>query len=84
MEKHPERKMEPNEAIAMCIKNLMITNSMTVKELAKFTKLPVRTIEKIINGEYRKVGLEKVFIICRAFNISLLDFYADVIFNVLE
>ena len=73
--------MKLKEAIAQRITTLMTERNLTVEGLSEATQLPVKTLQKILDCGYQRVGQEKVFIICYAMEIELSDFYKDAIFD---
>lgn len=73
--------MEFKEAVAIRIKTLLEERQMSVEELAEKTELPVKTVRKILDCGYKKIGAEKVFIICYALNMPMSKFYDDEIFS---
>ena len=73
--------MEHKQAVAIRIKELMKEKDFTEETLANATGLPTTRIKKTINCEYQAIKLDRVFVICRAFKISLLEFFSAPIFD---
>ena len=67
--------MKLQQSIASRIQELMHERGMTKEDLAQKTQLPLQTVENILSCKYKNVGLHTIFVICRAMNIYLKDFF---------
>ena len=67
--------MKLQQSIASRIQELMHERGMTKEDLAQKTQLPLQTVENILSCKYKNVGLHTIFVICRAMDICLKDFF---------
>ncbi len=67
--------MKLGQDIAARINELMQEKGVTKEELAERTHLPLQTVEEILGCEYDAIGLHTIFVICRALDIFLKDFF---------
>ena len=70
--------MTVGQAVAIRLAALMEELGFSKEELAEKSGLSVKTIEKFLNHEYKRTRTDKIFLMCRAMDISLEDFFVDV------
>jgi DNA-binding Xre family transcriptional regulator len=67
--------MKLQQSIASRINQLMQEREMTKEDLAQKAQLPLQMVENILSCKYKNVGLHTIFVICRAMDIFLKDFF---------
>lgn len=67
--------MKLGQDIAARINALMQEKGITKEELSQKTHLPLKTVDNILNCAYKNVGLHTIFVVCRAMDIGLKDFF---------
>ena len=73
--------METRAAVAERIKELCKENNMTMYRLCALSGVPHTTLISITNGSSKNPGINTIQKICRAFNISLSEFFSTDVFN---
>lgn len=73
-----------SDAIQNRIKYYLNKNNMTVWQLYKATGIPKSTSSAIVAGTSKIPKLDTILHICEGFNITLIDFFSDPIFNDVE
>ncbi len=73
--------MELKKAVALRLKALLEEKGLSKEELALQSELPLKTVQKILDCEYQRVGQERVFVLSHAMGISLSEFYNDPLFD---
>lgn len=73
-----------SDAIQNRIKYYLNKNNMTVWQLYKATGIPKSTLSAIVSGTSKIPKLDTILHICEGFNITLIDFFSDPIFNDVE
>lgn len=76
--------MEYKQAVAIRIKELMQERGFNEETLAWATQLMPSQIKKTVNCEYQSIKLDRIFVICRAFKISLFEFFQAPVFDEVE
>ena len=67
--------MKLEQSIASRINQLMQERDLTKEDLAQKTHLPVQKVENILRCKYQNIGLHTIFVICRAMDICLQNFF---------
>jgi transcriptional regulator with XRE-family HTH domain len=73
--------MNIGQAVAKRVNDLLKEHNKTQYRLAKETLISHNTITSIVNAKNRTANLQSIFLICRAFGISIGEFFADPIFQ---
>lgn len=76
--------MNIGQAVAKRIKDLLAKHNKTQYGLAKDTLISHNTITSIVNAKNKTANLQSIFLISRAFGITVGEFFADPIFNGLD
>lgn len=73
--------MTINDAIASRIISLLRKNKMTKYRLENNANIKHSVMSNIISGKNKTITLTTLFKICNGFNISILEFLDDDLFN---
>lgn len=73
--------MNIQKAVAIRLSNLMIKHNITQYEVAKRMNTDKNTIKHILNEEYKSIKFDTVIKIAQAFNMTLIEFLDDKVFN---
>ena len=73
--------MKLQKAIALRISNLLIANNMTRYALCKKELIPEQTLKNIIDERNQDIKLTTLCKIADGFNLSLLEFFNDNLFD---
>ena len=76
--------MTVGQAVAKRVNDLLVKNDMTQYRLAKETLISHNTITSIVNAKNKSASLNTIFLICRAFNITIDEFFGDPVFKNVE
>lgn len=76
--------MKLSKAVGKRIENLLIERKMTQYQLYKNGGIPRSTISVTIDGKHQTVKLDTIYQICATLEISLKEFFDDVLFNDIE
>ncbi len=72
------------EAIAQRVSNLLEERGWKQYDLYKRGGIPRSTISNVINEKKKKLSIDTIYQICSTFNITLVQFFDDSIFNDIE
>ncbi|MBE5741215.1 MAG: helix-turn-helix transcriptional regulator [Clostridiales bacterium] len=73
--------MTIQKAVALRLSNLMIKHNITQYEVAKRMCTDKNTIKHILNEDYKSIKFDTVIKIAQAFNMTLLEFLDDKVFD---
>lgn len=73
--------MTIEQACAIRISELIEEKGLSVEELSERSKLAKYKIEKMINCQYKGVSVNYLIAICRAFKITVKDFFEKGVFQ---
>ena len=73
--------MELSNAIRMRINNLIKENNLNVSKLSTLAGISRSTLSKFLSGQRKYIRIDIIEYICEAFNIKLVDFFNDELFN---
>ena len=73
--------MTIQKAVALRLSNLMIKENITQYEVAKRMCTDKNTIKHILNEDYKSIKFDTVIKIALAFNMTLLEFLDDKVFD---
>lgn len=73
--------MTITEAVVFRIDQLMAENSMTKRELIERSGLPVGTVASLYKKLAKSVNLSTVFLLAKAFEITVTEFLNDEVFE---
>ena len=73
--------MNIGQAVAKRVNDLLRQKDMTQYRLAKDTLISHNTMSSIINAKNKTANLQSLFLICRAFNITIDEFFNDPVFK---
>ena len=73
--------MNIQKAVAIRLSNLMIKHNITQYEVAKRMNTDKNTIKHILNEEYKSIKFDTVIKISQAFNMTLIEFLDDKVFD---
>ncbi len=76
--------MTLSDAVRQRIKYYLEKNHMTIWKLFKASGIPRSTICSFMNGNTELIKLDTLLHICEGFNITLIDFFSDPMFNEVE
>ena len=76
--------MKLSKAVGKRIENLLSERKMTQYQLYKNGGIPRSTISVTIDGKQKTVKLDTIYQICATLEISLKEFFDDVLFNDIE
>ena len=76
--------MSLSDAIRKRIQFYLDKNHMTIWGLFKATGIPRSTICSFMNGTTELIKLDTLLHVCEGFNITLIDFFSDPMFNDVE
>lgn len=76
--------MKLSDSIRTRIKYFLKKNDMTIWELFKRSGVPCSTISCILNGKTELLKLDTLLYICNGFDITLKEFFDDVMFDEAE
>ena len=68
-------------ASAKRISQLIEKNNLTQYRLAKEILISQNAMSSIVNGKNKSINTSTVFLICKALNISVAEFYDDPVFD---
>jgi len=69
------------QAVARRISNLLVKNNMTQYRLERNSGILHQTLTPIIQGKNKTVTLSTVIMIAKGFNMTLLEFLDDPLFD---
>ncbi len=69
--------MNINDYTAKKLRELRLKNKLTQDEVSKALKYKSRSSYKSIELDQNTISVEKVYLACRLYNISLMDFFDD-------
>lgn len=73
--------MTSQKAIATRTSKLMLQQNISQYELAKCMGVDKNTVKHILKNEYKSIKLDTVFKLAQAFNMSLIAFLDDELFD---
>ncbi len=73
--------MTHTELVAKRTRLLMKERNWTMYKLANQSAVPFSTLDYVLNGRGKTVTLETVINLCRGFNIRVVDFFNDDLFE---
>lgn len=73
--------MTSQKAIATRTSKLMLQQNISQYELAKRMGVDKNTVKHILKNEYKSIKLDTVFKLAQAFNMSLIAFLDDELFD---
>ena len=73
--------MKTSEAVARRIKNLLAEKGMTQYRLCKNIAIHETTMSTILSAKNKSVNLDTIWLVCRGFGITIVDFFNDPIFD---
>ena len=73
--------MNIGQAVAKRLNDLLRQKEMTQYRLAKETLISHNTMSTIINAKNKTANLQSLFLICRALNITIDEFFNDPVFK---
>lgn len=73
--------MELSNAIRTRINNLIKENNLNVSKLSTLAGISRSTLSKFLSGQRKYIRIDIIEYICEAFNIKLVDFFNDELFN---
>lgn len=73
--------MNIGQAVAKRVNDLIKKNNVTQYRLAKDMAITHNTMSNIVNAKTKSVNLATIFLLCRAFNITIDEFFNDPIFK---
>ena len=73
--------MKVQKAVAIRLSNLMLKHNITQYEVAKRMNTDKNTVKHILNEDYKSIKFDTVIKIAQAFNMTLLEFLDDKVFN---
>ena len=69
--------MKLSHTVGKRIQELLFKNNMTQYRLVKLTCLNEKTISDLIHGKTNDIKLSTIFLIAKAFNMTLTEFFND-------
>ena len=76
--------MNVSEAVAKRITELCKQNSITVNKLSTMSAVTQSTVNDIVNGKAKNIGIVTIKKLCDGLQISLIDFFDTPYFAELE
>lgn len=76
--------MTLSDAVRKRIKYYLDENNMSIWALFKASGIPRSTLCAFMNGTTELIKLDTLLHVCEGFNITLLEFFSDSIFNEVE
>ena len=76
--------MTIQNAVIDRIQGLIRERDYTVNETAVYSGVPPSTLKNILYGESKNIGIITIKKICDGLDISIQDFFTDMIFHGLE
>lgn len=76
--------MTLSDAVRKRIKYYLDKKQMTIWKLFKASGIPRSTICSFMNGTTELIKLDTLLHICEGFNITLIEFFSDPMFNEVE
>jgi len=76
--------MKLSDAIRVRIKYYLKKNDMNIWELFKRSGVPCSTISTFLNGKTELLKIDTLLYICNGFDITLQEFFADIMFDEAE
>lgn len=73
--------MTVQKAVAIRLSNLMLKHNITQYEVAKRMNTDKNTVKHILNEDYKSIKFDTVIKLAQAFNMTLLEFLDDKVFN---
>lgn len=73
--------MNVKTAISIKVKQLMAEQGLDQNALSKLSKVSSRTIKGIVNNDSKKVTLATIVKLCKVLNISVSEFFDDIVNN---
>lgn len=73
--------MDLSNAVRLRINNLLKENNWNVSKLSTLAGISRSTLSKFMSGKRQYIRLDILEYICEAFNIKLVDFFNDDVFN---
>ena len=73
--------MNIGQAVAKRVQDLLKKYDKTQYRLAKDTLISHNTMTSIVNAKNKTANLNSIFLICRAFGITVDEFFNDPIFK---
>jgi len=73
--------MKVQKAVAIRLSNLMLKHNITQYEVAKRMNTDKNTVKHILNEDYKSIKFDTVIKLAQAFNMTLLEFLDDKVFN---
>lgn len=73
--------MNVKTAISIKVKQLMAEQGLDQNALSKLSKVSSRTIKGIVNNDSKKVTLATIIKLCKVLNISVSEFFDDIVNN---
>lgn len=73
--------MNVKTAISIKVKQLMAEQGLNQNALSKLSKVSSRTIKGIVNNDSKKVTLATIVKLCKVLNISVSEFFDDIVNN---
>lgn len=76
--------MTLSDAVRKRIRYYLDKNKMSIWALFKASGIPRSTLCSFMNGTTELIKLDTLLHVCEGFNITLLEFFSDPIFNDVE
>ena len=76
--------MKLSDAVRKRIRYYLDLNNMSIWGLVKATGIPRSTLCAFMNGTTELIKLDTLLHVCEGFNISLIEFFSDPIFDDVE
>lgn len=73
--------MTVQKAVALRLSNLMLKHNITQYEVAKRMNTDKNTVKHILNEDYKSIKLDTVIKIAQAFDLTLLEFFDNKVFD---
>lgn len=76
--------MQLSDATRLRIKGLLKLNNMKMYDLCKTSGIPCSTLSDFMNKKTKLVKLDTLLHMCEGFNITLVEFFDNDLFNEVE
>ena len=76
--------MKLSDAVRKRMRYYLDLNHMSIWALFKASGIPLSTLCAFMNGTTELIKLDTLLHVCEGFNITIIDFFSDPIFNEVE
>jgi len=73
--------MDVKTAISIKVNQLMAEQGLDISALSKLSKVATKTIKSIVNNDDKKATLNTIIKLCKVLNISVSEFFDDIVNN---